>query len=138
MASSTITFVKRPTLFAYNVKTGDQVFVGNTVSSFRDELATVTTLSRATIPGKSGKVVVKWHGETPSGARGYEQEYYDKVFDLVVTDVAPGEYDVFTLDGQGVGHLVERNVKAHKVIDVMSTAMMERGHWDGGDYHLSK
>ena len=138
MASNAITFVKRPTLYAYNEKTGEQVNVGDTVSSFRDELATVVSLSRATIPGKSGKVVVEWHGETPSGARGYEQEYYDGVFGLVVTDVPPGEYDVYTLDNQGTGHLYERNVKAHNVIRVMADGMMKREHWEGGDFHPSK
>jgi len=130
MASNAITFVKRPALFAFNEKTGKQVFPGDTVTDFRGETATVATLSRACIPGKSGKVVV---------TQGISQrEYYDGVFDLVVTDVAPGRYDVYTLDNQGEGHLVKRNVKAHKVIRVMADAMMKRGHWDGGDYHPSK
>lgn len=131
MASNAITFVKRPALFAFDEKTGKQVFPGDTVTDFRGESATVATLSRATIPGKSGKVVVVQ-------GNSYQREYYDGVFGLVVTDVAPGKYDVYTLDPQGNGVLVKRNVKAHKVIRVMADAMIKRGHWDGGDYHPSK
>lgn len=137
MARSTITFVKRPTLYAYNEKTGEEVFVGNIVKTSDGEIARVTTLSRATIPGKSGKVVVRWI-ETTSGPTDYEQEYYDGVFGLVVTDVPPGEYDVYTLDNQGTGHLYKRNVKAHNVIRVMADGMMKREHWEGGDFHPSK
>jgi hypothetical protein len=130
MANTAITFTARPKLYAYNEKTGQQVFPGDTVTNFRGETSTVATLSRGVIPGKSGKVVVT-QGDS-------QREYYDGVFDLVVTDVAPGEYDVYTLGPQGNGVLVQRNVLAHKVIDVMSAAMIERGHWDGGDYHPSK
>jgi hypothetical protein len=136
MTSSTIKFIKRPTLFAFNANTGEQVNVGDTVTSFRGEKATVTSLSRAVIPGKSGKVVVRWI-EKESGPTDFEREYYDSVFDLVVTDVAPGEYDVFTLDGHGDGVLWARNVKAHNVIHELSKATMDRGVW-GGDYHPSK
>jgi hypothetical protein len=132
MAKNAITFVKRPALFAFDEKSGKQVFEGDTVIDFRGETATVAKLSRAKVPGKSGKVVVTQGDSSP------QREYYDGVFGLVVTDVPPGKYDVYTLDPQGNGVLVKRNVKAHNVIDVMSSAMIERGHWDGGDYHPSK
>lgn len=136
MSSSTINFTKRPTLFAFNATSGEPVNIGDTVTSFRGEKATVTSLSRAVIPGKSGKVVVRWI-EKSSGPTDYESEYYDGVFDLVVTDVAPGEYDVFTLDGHGDGVLWARNVKAHNVIGEMAQAMIARNVW-GSDYHPSK
>lgn len=129
MASNAITFTRKPALFAYNAITGTPVHVGDTVTDFRGETATVTTLSRATDLGRSGKVVVS-QGDS-------QREYYDKVFDLVVTDVAPGEYDVFTLDGQGNGVVWARKVKAHNVIDQLAQAILHRGAW-GGDYHPSK
>ena len=137
MASRAIAFASRPKLYAYNEKTGAPVNVGDIVTTGDGETARVTSLSWATIPGKSGKVVVRWI-EKASGPTDYEQEYYDGVFDLVVTDVAPGEYDVFTLDRQGEGHLYKRNVKAHKVVRAMADGMMEREHWDGADFHPSK
>lgn len=133
MTSNAITFTAAPRLFAYSAKTGRQVHVGDTVTSFRGEIATVAKLSSACVPGKSGKVVVHW----TDGNRCGTSEYYDGVFDLVVTDVAPGRYDVYTLDGQGEGHLVKRNVKAHKVIGTMVAAMLERNHWNG-DWFPSK
>lgn len=129
MASNAIEFVARPKLYAYNEGTGEQVHVGDTVTDFRGETATVATLSRATVLGKSGKVVVT-QGDS-------QREYYDKVFDLVVTDVAPGEYDVFTLDDQGNGVVWARNVKAHKVIRELAAGIIHRDAW-GGDYHPSK
>lgn len=136
MASNAITFTRKPALFAYNEKTGQPVAVGDTVTSFRGEKATVTRLSRAVEPGRSGKVVVRWF-EKASGPTDYESEYYDGVFDLVVTDIAPGEYDVSTLDDQGNGVIWARNVKAHNVIGEMAKAMIKRGAW-GGDYQPSQ
>ncbi len=76
------------TLYAVNGRTHAPVNIGDTVTNFRGETATLISLSRAQVPGKSGKVVVQW--PMPSnpafGATHYQMEYYDKVFDLAVYD----------------------------------------------------
>lgn len=71
-------YTRTTTMAAVNEATGKAVHVGDTVTSFRGEKATLVRMSRPRIPGKSGKVVVRWIDG------GYEQEYYDGVFGLIV------------------------------------------------------
>jgi len=60
--------------------TGETVSVGDTVTSFRGETATLIKLTRPQVSGKSGKVFVKWD------ELDYTGEYYDSVFNLIVFD----------------------------------------------------
>lgn len=69
------------TLIATDEKTGERVLPGATVTSFRGERAKLVSLDRPRVPGKSGKVTVKWVGR--SGA----WSYYDGVFGLRAEEV---------------------------------------------------
>ena len=64
-------------------KAGSVVDPGSTVTSFRGEPATLVRATRAAGVGYSGKVLVEWQ---PAGGR---MEYYDRVFDLAVAELAP-------------------------------------------------
>lgn len=63
--------------------TGGIVSEGDMIESFRGEKATFVRASRAAVPGKSGKVIVRWLGG--EGTR----EYYDNVFNLSVVGMLP-------------------------------------------------
>ena len=52
------------------------------IKSFRGEWAQFRSASRVAIPGKSGKITVKWS----SGNDVMGSEYYDKVFNLCVIE----------------------------------------------------
>lgn len=64
-------------------KDGNEVKVGDTVTSFRGEKATLTHLTRANefVKGgrRSGKVAVRWNPDDL-----FTREYYDNVFGLTV------------------------------------------------------
>jgi hypothetical protein len=73
---------------------GTRVNIGERVTSFRGETAVLKAVTRARIPGKSGKVVVQWDSDIATAlSRGEDVkdvaqcEYYDKVFDLEVRDI---------------------------------------------------
>lgn len=61
---------------------GQVVKPGESVVSFRGDVATLVRPTRARTNEKSGKVVVKWEGFNSP-----ELEYYDKVFDLHIKDI---------------------------------------------------
>jgi hypothetical protein len=71
----------RPVLVAHHETTGEVVNIGDTVTSFRGEKATLVSLNRPKGDGRSGKVSVRWEGREGFGSN----EYYDGVFDLVVS-----------------------------------------------------
>lgn len=69
---------------------------GDTVTDFRGDEAVFVKASRLRIPGKSGKVVVRWKAMegVKAGDHSYyddgrtsSYEYYDTVFDLEVREV---------------------------------------------------
>lgn len=62
-------------MIAIDVKTGAIVNVGDTVTSFRGESGTLKMITRAALPGKSGKVIVD------TGKR-FMPEHYDRVWGL--------------------------------------------------------
>lgn len=64
-------------MVAIDMRTDAIVEIGDTVTSFRGETATLQAITRAAVPGKSGKVSV--------GGR----EYYDKVWGLRIVALAP-------------------------------------------------
>ena len=64
--------------------TGLIVEIGDTVMSFRGEPAILTYVSRAGLPGKSGKVCVR-AVDAPDDT--FSREYYDKVFNLKVVSI---------------------------------------------------
>lgn len=67
------------TLHAFD-SDGQEVHIGDIVLDFRGEGAILASLTKARMPGKSGKVTVR---------DGYSEssEYYDKVFNLTVVDI---------------------------------------------------
>jgi len=88
-------------LAVYKIGTNDQVKPGDTITSFRGEKATLIRATRASMPGKSGKVLVQWDENQPndfdlklgSWPPGFQMEYYSNVFDLDVqlVPMAPPE-----------------------------------------------
>ena len=84
-------------LAAFKVDTDERVEPGATITSFRGENATLVRATRANMPGKTGKVLVKWDANDPAnfdlqaGAwpQGFQMEYYAGVFDLEVRMVEP-------------------------------------------------
>lgn len=77
-------FVVDPVLTLVTRRTdGSVVNEGDMIESFRGEGAVFVRLSRMAVPGKSGKVVVRWPGS--EGTR----EYYDSVFGLSVSTLFP-------------------------------------------------
>lgn len=58
---------------------GKIVKPGDIITSFRNEQATLRSATRARSEGRSGKVYVEW-------VNGQQAEYYDSVFNLIVTE----------------------------------------------------
>ena len=73
----------RPKLVAHDL-TGNVVNIGDTVTSFRGETATLYSLNRPKGDGRSGKVSVIWDGRL-SGSIPGNNEYYDGVFNITVS-----------------------------------------------------
>lgn len=79
-------------LAVFKIGTNERVNNGDEITSFRGEKATLVRATRASMPGKSGKVLVQWDQNQPSDfdlklgswPPGFQMEYYDKVFDLDV------------------------------------------------------
>ena len=65
-----------------NEKTGHIVNSGDIITSFRGEKFVFVGASRVRVPGKSGKVLVRWLEAKGPGCA----EYYDGVFDLIVSE----------------------------------------------------
>lgn len=80
-----VRFERKPVLESANGKPilvdkdGKEVKVGDHVTSFRGEGATVIGMNPPTVPYKSGKVLVKWDGKEGDMS---EMEYYVGVFNL--------------------------------------------------------
>lgn len=65
-------------------KNGLIVEIGDTVTNFRGESAILTYVSRAGLPGKSGKVCVR-AVDAPEGTSS--REYYDRVWGLKIVSM---------------------------------------------------
>lgn len=75
-------------LNAYNTKTGNLVKLGDEVTDFRGDTATLVMLERANEIGRDGKVVVQYPG-------AYRKDYgYARVWDLEVR--SPGALHIGT------------------------------------------
>jgi hypothetical protein len=65
-----------------NEKTGEALLVGDTVTTFRGEVGTLTACSAPRHEGSSGRVYVKF-----SGGFGYEASYYPSVIGAKFVEV---------------------------------------------------
>lgn len=74
-------------LQAFNVETGEAVEIGDTVTDFRGDIATLISVDRARQPGKSGLVSVRWDAYRQPGHDAGVWDYYDNVFGLEVREV---------------------------------------------------
>jgi hypothetical protein len=75
----------RSPMVATDTRTGGLVNIGDKVTDFRGETGYLTHISRAAVPGKSGKVCVASKPGDTMGAR----EYYDSVWNLAVSTLRP-------------------------------------------------
>ncbi|MBS6464936.1 MAG: hypothetical protein KH436_08415 [Firmicutes bacterium] len=67
-------------LKAYHKETGKEIKKGDIIKDFRNDENIFIMATRATKPGKAGKVLVK------STEGSYEAEYYATVFNLIIKD----------------------------------------------------
>lgn len=65
---------------------GGIVSEGDVIRSRKGEHAIFVQVSRAAIPGKSGKIIVRLYDDN---RQAYTREYYDSVFNLDVSGMLP-------------------------------------------------
>lgn len=111
-------------LLMIDTKTGARVDQGAIRETFRGDRVKVIRATRATIPGKSGKVLI--------AADGFEQEVYASVVDLEVTE----EGDLFTAVAEVLAENAVRSGRDNSYMAMIVCSIAERiGNVHGNRLH---